>query len=258
MNLKLLLISFINILIIRNLEAQNADESNKPKNFKEIFTVVEQNPIFKDGDIFLKKYIEEKQLEYIAQEDISESGTVILQFVVNSDSTVSDIKVARGINQKYDEIAVKIVESMPKWNPGKQRGRNVNVRYTLPVKFKKYVDGNVENNLSYHNFNRLNSVAEFNGGKEALKSYINFTKNMDNIKEKVYDKKIIPYAKLNFLVLEDGSLDDIIALNGTNEDYKKEAIRIVKTMSMSNWNPAVKNGIKFAELVELVIEFPND
>ena len=107
MHLKVLLLSFINILIFSNLEAQNADESNKPKNFKEIFTIVEQNPSFKDGNINLKKYIEEQQLEYIAQEDITESGLVLLHFIVNSDSTVSDIKVARGFNKIYDEIALK-------------------------------------------------------------------------------------------------------------------------------------------------------
>lgn len=143
-----------------------------------------------------------------------------MHFIVNSDSTVSDIKVARGFNKIYDEVAVKIIESMPKWNPGKMRGTNVNVKYTIPINFKKYNDENGEkNNLSNYNYNSLNSSAEFNGGKDALKSYIDFAKNMDNIKEKVYDKKIIPYVKLNFLVIEDGSLDDIIALNGTNEDY---------------------------------------
>jgi len=59
---------------------------------------------------------------------------------------------------------------------------------------------------------------------------------MDNIKEKVYDKKIIPFAKFSFLVLEDGTIDDVVALSGTNEDYKKEVIRIVRTMNMTTWN----------------------
>lgn len=68
-------------------------------------------------------------------------GTVTVQFVINKNGEVSDVNVVRGIGGGCDAAAAKIVEGMNKlnqrWTPGKQRGRNVNVRYTLPIKFKQ-------------------------------------------------------------------------------------------------------------------------
>lgn len=68
-------------------------------------------------------------------------GTVVVQFVVNKEGHVSDVNVVRGIGGGCDKAAAKIVEGMnsldQRWTPGKQRGRKVNVRYTLPIKFKQ-------------------------------------------------------------------------------------------------------------------------
>lgn len=63
-------------------------------------------------------------------------GTVYVQFVVEKDGSISDVKVLRGIGGGCDEEAVRVVKSMPKWKPGKQRGQPVRVYYTLPIDFK--------------------------------------------------------------------------------------------------------------------------
>ena len=84
----------------------------------------------------LFKYLS-KNLEYptMASEN-GIQGRVIVGFVVGKDGSISDVKVLRGIGGGCDEAAKEVIENMPKWNPGKQRGRPVKVQYTLPVIFK--------------------------------------------------------------------------------------------------------------------------
>ncbi|HRR62720.1 MAG TPA: energy transducer TonB, partial [Paludibacteraceae bacterium] len=71
----------------------------------------------------------------IAQEN-GIQGRVICQFVVNTDGSIVDIQVVRGVHPSLDEEAVRVIKSMPKWVPGKQRGKPVRVRFTLPINFK--------------------------------------------------------------------------------------------------------------------------
>ena len=78
-----------------------------------------------------------KNIKYptIAQEN-GVQGRVICQFVVNRDGSIVDVKVIRGVDAYLDKEAVRVIQSMPKWKPGKQRGKAVRVRYTLPVMFR--------------------------------------------------------------------------------------------------------------------------
>ncbi|CAA9222071.1 MAG: putative TonB-dependent receptor [uncultured Adhaeribacter sp.] len=101
-----------------------------------IFTFVEQNPEFPGGLESMYKYLG-KNIRYpaVASRNGLE-GNVILQFVVGKQGEISDITVVKSLGGGTDEEAMRVVKSMPKWNPGKQNGRAVNVRYTLPVRFK--------------------------------------------------------------------------------------------------------------------------
>ena len=63
-------------------------------------------------------------------------GKVFVQFVVEKDGSVSNIKVVRGVDASLDKEAVRVVSVMPKWKPGKQRGKAVRVAYTLPIAFQ--------------------------------------------------------------------------------------------------------------------------
>jgi protein TonB len=62
-------------------------------------------------------------------------GRVFVTFVVERDGSVTDVRVLRGIGGGCDEEAIRVVQNMPKWSPGKQRGKSVRVQYNLPVKF---------------------------------------------------------------------------------------------------------------------------
>ncbi len=102
----------------------------------EIFTVVESMPEFPGGGTgALMQYLG-KNIKYppLAKES-GIQGRVFINFVVEPDGSISNVRVLRGIGGGCDEEAVRVVENMPNWKPGKQRGKPVRVSYNLPVKF---------------------------------------------------------------------------------------------------------------------------
>ena len=102
-----------------------------------IFKVVETMPEFPGGSKALFKYLSENvKYPVIAQEN-GIQGRVICQFTINKDGSIVDVEVVRsGGDPSLDKEAVRVIKSMPKWNPGKQRGKPVRVKYTVPVNFK--------------------------------------------------------------------------------------------------------------------------
>lgn len=101
------------------------------------FAVVEDKPKFRGGDQndFTKWVFGQIVYPEIAKEN-GVQGRVTLQFTVNVDGSVSDVKVLRGVDSSLDKEAVRVVSSSPKWTPGKQRGKAVKVRFTFPVIFQ--------------------------------------------------------------------------------------------------------------------------
>lgn len=102
-----------------------------------VFIIVESMPEFPGGNAALFKYLSENvKYPVIAQEN-GIQGKVICQFVVGKDGSVSDVQVVRsGGDASLDKEAVRVVKSLPKFTPGKQRGKPVKVKYTVPVNFK--------------------------------------------------------------------------------------------------------------------------
>ncbi|HPG32732.1 MAG TPA: energy transducer TonB, partial [Lentimicrobium sp.] len=101
----------------------------------EIFTIVEENPQYPGGDEALHKFLKENLIYPASARESAIQGTVYLSFVVGNDGIINDIKVLRGIGGGCDEEAVRVVKQMPRWIPGRQRGKPVRVQYILPVKF---------------------------------------------------------------------------------------------------------------------------
>ena len=103
----------------------------------DIFVIVEENPQFPDGGTAgLLQYLG-KNIKYptIPQENGTQ-GRVTVQFVVNKDGSIVDVKVIRGVDPYLDKEAVRVISTMPKWIPGKQRGVPVRCKFTVPVTFK--------------------------------------------------------------------------------------------------------------------------
>jgi TonB family protein len=112
---------------------KSTDESEEEE--AEPFMYVEQMPTFPGGQEAMYTYIYQK-LEYpaVARES-GISGTVVVQFVVSKEGEIQKPKVARGLGGGCNEEALRIVNSMPKWNPAMHNGRTVPVTFTLPIKF---------------------------------------------------------------------------------------------------------------------------
>ena len=102
-----------------------------------IFVVVESMPEFPGGQQALFKYLAENvKYPVIAQEN-GIQGRVICQFVVNKDGSIVDVVAVRSSGEpSLDKEAIRVIQSMPKWKPGKQRGKPVRVKYTVPVNFR--------------------------------------------------------------------------------------------------------------------------
>lgn len=103
---------------------------------EQIFDVVEENPEFIGGMAKLYEYLG-KNIQYpeMAKEN-GIQGKVFVQFVVWKDGTIKDIRVVKGVHKTLDIEALRVIQKMPIWSPGKQRGKNVNTRFTLPIKFR--------------------------------------------------------------------------------------------------------------------------
>lgn len=101
-----------------------------------IFGAAEEMPSFPGGEKALMQYI--KDNTYYPEEmcEGAAQGRVMVGFVINEDGSISDVKVLRSLTPEFDEVAVKIVKGMPRWNPGKQNGKAVKTKYTVPVSFR--------------------------------------------------------------------------------------------------------------------------
>ena len=102
----------------------------------DVYQIVEQMPEFPNGQEALMLYIA-KQVKYPAEaKKAGAQGRVFIGFIVEPDGSLSDFKVLRGIGYGCDEEALRVVKSMPKWQPGMHRGKAVRVQYLVPVNFK--------------------------------------------------------------------------------------------------------------------------
>lgn len=101
-----------------------------------IFTEVEQMPMYPGGDAALMGYLRDN-IHYptIAAEN-GVQGRVVVGFVVERDGSITDVKILRGVDPSLDREAMRVVKSMPRWNPGKQNGSAVRVKYQVPVSFR--------------------------------------------------------------------------------------------------------------------------
>ena len=111
------------------------EETEEPQE-KVIFQVVEEMPEFPGGMGEAMKFLA-KNIKYpVAAQQAKIEGRVIVQFVVERDGSISDIHTVRSVSPELDAEAVRVVSLMPKWIPGKQRGKAVAVKYTMPIMFR--------------------------------------------------------------------------------------------------------------------------
>ncbi|QZT36255.1 energy transducer TonB [Halosquirtibacter xylanolyticus] len=117
------------------VKVETVVEDEKEAEEEEIFNFVEDMPMFPGGNAALLKYIG-KTVKYpvIAQEN-GIQGRVFVTFVVEKDGSVTDVRIARGVDKALDREAVRVVKTLPRWKPGMQRGKAVRVSYSVPINF---------------------------------------------------------------------------------------------------------------------------
>ena len=104
--------------------------------YETIYRSVEQMPRFPGGEAALMKYLD-SHIVYPPLAAMNEvEGRVVVQFVVKKDGSVGEVKIVRSVDKDLDKEAIRVVKSLPKFTPGRQNGKAVNVWYTLPVPFK--------------------------------------------------------------------------------------------------------------------------
>ena len=127
-----------------NVKAPKAEaKTEKPKKIQlieyqdeePVFTVVEVMPKFPGGNKALYAYLGNniKYPEVAKKEGIE--GTVYVTYVVEKDGSVTHVKLLRGVHESLDKEALRVVAEMPKWEPGKEKGKPVRVQYSLPIKY---------------------------------------------------------------------------------------------------------------------------
>jgi protein TonB len=119
---------------IPDLPKQKIKEEDPPEE-EPPFKIVEQNPEYPGGDEarlnFLRSNVKYPQMA----REAGIQGTIYVGFIVEKDGEITQVKILRGIGGGCDEEAIRVTKMMPKWKPGKQRGKEVRVSYQMPIKF---------------------------------------------------------------------------------------------------------------------------
>ena len=154
------------------------------------FQVVEEMPEFPGGMqacmVFLAKNIKYP----VSAQEAKIEGRVIVQFIVKKDGTIADPIVMRGVSPELDAEALRVVSLMPNWKPGRQRGKTVNVKYTIPIMFRLQQDEPKQEEAEVVSFSLKANEDTSIGAIEAVKNSIRATKTLIDIdKEESYEEK---------------------------------------------------------------------
>ena len=123
----------------------------KPSAGGQVFQIAEEMPSFPGGIDECMRYIA-RHVKYPAISiENGAQGIVSVRFIIEKDGSISNPKIAQGVDEYLDKEAMRVIMSMPKWKPGKQRGVAVRTQFTLPVKFRLVVDEAKKDNTPLQN-----------------------------------------------------------------------------------------------------------
>ena len=130
------LLTVMSVLAILLMVNTNAMAQNKKKANDKVLEKAEVMPEYPGGDQAMMDFVA-KNVQYPQEaRDKEISGRVLVSFIVEKDGSIADVKVVKGIGGGCDEEAVRVVKAMPKWKPGKDKGKSVRVSYMMPFTIK--------------------------------------------------------------------------------------------------------------------------
>lgn len=139
------IITLVAVIAILSANAQKSDSLKKLAADTTIFTTAEMQPEFPGGNDNFLKFIG-KNIRYPSDaRRVNKQGKVIVQFIIEKDGSVTNVKVLRPLFPSIDSEAIRVVSSSAKWKPGMQKGQGVRVSYVVPITFN--IDNHVYFNL---------------------------------------------------------------------------------------------------------------
>ena len=259
------------IKIVMNGQWQNSS-ANDPDN--PVFEVVEQMPVFPDGGMAGLMQFLGKNIRYpVNAQKNGTQGRVTVQFIVNTDGSISNVGVLRGVDPDLDGEAVRVISTMPNWQPGMQKGKAVRVKYTVPVMFRlndekkeeykpvQTIAGSVvvtnqtngkepavSNNVITV-FEAVEQMPSFPGGTEGLMRYL-----AQHIKYPVEAQQARKQGRVIVQVVidENGNVISPKITRSADPLLDAEAIRV--TVNMPKWKPGMQKG----KAVNVRYTFPID
>ncbi|MBX9188159.1 TonB family protein [Bacteroides sp. K03] len=236
----------------------------------DIFDVVEEMPVFPGGQTGLMEFIA-KNLRYpVKAQKEGIQGRVIARFIVEKDGSVSNLAVARrSVSSELDAEAIRVLSTMPKWTPGKQRGKEVRVKYTVPIAFRlsgpeveEIKDSKLEEVVVVGYAPKDDIITpevvlesaeimpKYPGGTSGLMSYLarNIKYPFDAQQSKTQGRVVI-----QMIVNKDGHVISPKVIQSVSPSLDAEAIRVV--MGMPRWEPGKNDGQTVAVQYTLPITF---
>ncbi len=263
-----------------NLDITPSNGNSKLSNGEDVFVVVDQMPVFPGGNEGMFKFLAESIKYPVDAQKNGLQGRVICNFVITKDGSIEDVQVVRGVAPSLDAEAVRVIESMPKWEPARNKGEKVNVKFTMPLVFRLQggesmsepvqgseiikgkginiidevvavaLDKSENKNEPHEIFIVVEEQPEFPGGAEAMMAFLSENvKYPDIAKENGIQGRVV----VNFVVEKDGSITEINIVRGVDPSLDMEAKRVIE--NMPKWKPGKQRGHEVRVRFTLPIDF---
>ena len=222
--------------------------SNKKNDSAWSCEIDEEMPMFPGGPAELKKYLKES-IRYPQQAiDDKAEGKVIVGFVIYEDGFIGEAKIEKSVHDALDREALRIVNSMPRWSPGKMKGKPVKYKYRVPINFEL-----PKATTNEKVFTDWDEPPMFPGGPAALRNFlIKNTKYPTSLQKDGIQGRVL----VSFIVNTNGKISDINVVESVHPALDKEAIRVMK--KMPKWSPGIVDGEKVRVRYRLPFNFKLD
>lgn len=248
-------------------------ETDKKDNYEPVFEVVENAPQYPGGTTALMEFLGKNTRYPEAAHKAGVQGRAIVQFVVEKDGSISNIKIAKSASPELDGEAIRVISTMPAWIPGKQRGQAVRVRFTVPVMFRlsggaeakeikdsqlpevvavgfaSEEDANKEEDV----FTVVEEMPKYPGGMDAMMRYLARTIKypLEAQRTKTEGRVIV-----QMIVDKNGKVTSPRIVQSVSPELDAEAIRIIN--NMPEWVPGKQKGKNVSVKYTLPIMFRLD
>ena len=234
------------------------DQEPQKDRKKKIYRGVEEMPEFPGGEKDLMKFFNENINYPVTAAENGVQGRVTIEFVVSETGEITNAKVIQPLNPECDTEALRVIQAMPNWKPGKQNGEEVAVYYTIPVTFKLQGDTSKKDSSKekavqkegHKVYRGVEKMPEFPGGEKELMKFLS-----ENIQypEQALKSNTQGRVTVEFVVTETGEITNAKVIQKLSPETDAEAIRVI--LSMPEWKPGKQNGKEVSVYYTLPVMF---